>query len=24
MVYAVKQLEEFSDWLKGLKDALTR
>lgn len=24
MVYRVKQLEEFSDWLKGLKDGLTR
>ena len=24
MVYTVKQLEEFSDWLKGLKDGLTR
>jgi putative addiction module killer protein len=24
MAYAVKHLEEFSDWLKGLKDGLTR
>ncbi len=24
MTYAVKRLEEFSDWLKGLKDGLTR
>ena len=24
MTYTVKRLDEFSDWLKGLKDALTR
>ena len=24
MTYIVKRLEEFSDWLKGLKDGLTR
>lgn len=24
MTYTVKRLEEFSDWLKGLKDGLTR
>ena len=24
MAYTVKRLEEFSDWLKGLKDGLTR
>jgi putative addiction module killer protein len=24
MTYAVKQLDEFSDWLKNLKDGLTR
>lgn len=24
MNYTVKRLEEFSDWLKGLKDGLTR
>jgi len=24
MSYKVKRLEEFSDWLKGLKDGLTR
>jgi putative addiction module killer protein len=24
MAYAVKHLEEFSDWRKGLKDGLTR
>jgi putative component of toxin-antitoxin plasmid stabilization module len=24
MVYRVKQFEEFSDWLKGLKDGLKR
>lgn len=24
MIYTVKRLEEFSDWLKGLKDGLTR
>jgi len=24
MIYTVKRLEEFSDWLKGLKDSLTR
>ena len=24
MTCTVKQLDEFSDWLKGLKDALTR
>ena len=24
MSYTVKQLDEFSDWLKGLKDGLTR
>lgn len=24
MTYTVKQLDEFSDWLKGLKDGLTR
>ena len=24
MAYTVKRLEEFSDWLKGLKDELTR
>ena len=24
MTYTVKGLEEFSDWLKGLKDGLTR
>lgn len=24
MPYTVKRLEEFSDWLKSLKDALTR
>ena len=24
MAYTVKQLDEFSVWLKGLKDALTR
>jgi putative component of toxin-antitoxin plasmid stabilization module len=24
MAYKVKQLEEFFDWLKGLKDGLTR
>ena len=24
MPYTVKRLEEFSDWLKGLKDGLTR
>ena len=24
MTYGVKRLEEFSDWLKGLKDGLTR
>ena len=24
MSYTVKRLEEFSDWLKGLKDGLTR
>lgn len=24
MTYPVKRLDEFSDWLKGLKDALTR
>ena len=24
MTYTVKHLDEFSDWLKGLKDGLTR
>ena len=24
MVYAVKRLDEFADWLRGLKDATTR
>lgn len=24
MTYTVKRLDEFSDWLKGLKDALTQ
>jgi putative addiction module killer protein len=24
MTYTVKRLDEFSDWLKGLKDSLTR
>lgn len=24
MTYTVKRLDEFSDWLKGLKDGLTR
>ena len=24
MSFTVKQLEEFSDWLKGIKDGLTR
>lgn len=24
MTYTVKRFEEFSDWLKGLKDGLTR
>lgn len=24
MTYTVKRLEEFSDWLKDLKDGLTR
>ena len=24
MTYTVKRLEEFSDWLKGLRDGLTR
>ena len=24
MTYTVKRLDEFSDWLKGLKDELTR
>ncbi|WP_284700916.1 type II toxin-antitoxin system RelE/ParE family toxin [Robbsia betulipollinis] len=24
MIYIVKQLDGFSDWLKGLKDGLTR
>ena len=24
MTFTVKRLEEFSDWLKGLKDGLTR
>ena len=24
MSYTVKQLDEFSDWLKGLKDGLTK
>ena len=24
MIYTVRRLEEFSDWLKGLKDGLTR
>jgi putative addiction module killer protein len=24
MTYMVKRLDEFSDWLKGLKDGLTR
>lgn len=24
MAYTVKRLEEFSEWLKGLKDGLTR
>ena len=24
MTYSVKRLEEFSEWLKGLKDGLTR
>ncbi|MDO9204850.1 type II toxin-antitoxin system RelE/ParE family toxin [Methylotenera sp.] len=24
MIYTVKRLEEFSGWLKGLKDSLTR
>ena len=24
MTYTVKRLEEFSEWLKGLKDGLTR
>jgi len=24
MTYTVKRLEEFSEWLKGLKDSLTR
>ena len=24
MVYTVKRLDEFSDWLKALKDGLTR
>ena len=24
MIYTVKRLDEFSDWLKGLKDGLTR
>lgn len=24
MIYTVKRLEDFSDWLKGLKDGLTR
>ena len=24
MTYTVKQLDQFSDWLKGLKDELTR
>lgn len=24
MTYTVKRLDEFSDWLKGLKDVLTR
>ena len=24
MAYTVKRLDEFSDWLKGLNDALTR
>ncbi|MCL4461885.1 MAG: type II toxin-antitoxin system RelE/ParE family toxin [Nitrospirae bacterium] len=24
MLYTVKQLDEFSDWLKGLKDGLTK
>ncbi len=24
MTYTVKRLEEFSDWLEGLKDGLTR
>lgn len=24
MTYTVKRLEEFSDWLKGLRDAMTR
>jgi putative component of toxin-antitoxin plasmid stabilization module len=24
MTYTVKRLEEFSDWLKGLKDGLTQ
>lgn len=24
MTYTVKRLDEFSDWLKGLRDALTR
>lgn len=24
MTYTVKRLEEFSDWLKGVKDGLTR
>jgi putative component of toxin-antitoxin plasmid stabilization module len=24
MTYMVKQLDEFSDWLKGPKDGLTR
>jgi putative addiction module killer protein len=24
MMYSVKQLDEFADWLKGLKDGLSR
>jgi putative addiction module killer protein len=24
MIYTVKRLDEFSEWLKGLKDGLTR
>ena len=24
MIYTVKRLDEFSEWLKSLKDALTR
>ena len=24
MIYTVKRLDEFSDWLKGLKDGLTK